>query len=268
LRNKTISIALLIIIISAFLIPLTAYATELDDTLLPAVTSSMKEEPGATTAPAAIAAQEPAEPVLPDSAFTPDGQAEVVDWVLSYNDKEFYTITTPAGNIFYLIIDHARANNNVYFLNAVTEADLIALAEKAGVPVNVSENAKPVATEKPPAGADEPAKPGQPTTEPYTPANNNNGNDSNNTGMIVFVVIAMLAIGGIGYYIKIVRPKQQAAYDDDEDEPEDDDEDIPFDDEAEEDDGYGSGDDDYIYPDDEDIEENDELKEDDEDEQT
>ena len=45
-------------------------------------------------------------------------------------DKQFYTITTEAGNVFYLIIDGKRDSNNVYFLNGVTEADLMALAEK------------------------------------------------------------------------------------------------------------------------------------------
>ncbi len=45
-------------------------------------------------------------------------------------DKQFYTITTEAGNVFYLIIDGKRDDNNVYFLNGVTEADLMALAEK------------------------------------------------------------------------------------------------------------------------------------------
>ena len=32
--------------------------------------------------------------------------------------------------MFYLIIDGKRDDNNVYFLNGVTEADLMALAEK------------------------------------------------------------------------------------------------------------------------------------------
>ena len=36
-------------------------------------------------------------------------------------------------------------------------------------------------------------------------------------GTIIFVIIALLAVGGIGYYVKIVRPKQQAADEDFED---------------------------------------------------
>ena len=37
-----------------------------------------------------------------------------------------------------------------------------------------------------------------------------------NSGMIIFLVIALVAAGGLGYYFKIVRPKQQAAMDEDE----------------------------------------------------
>ena len=43
-------------------------------------------------------------------------------------------------------------------------------------------------------------------------------------GTIIFIIVALLAVGGVGYYVKIVRPKQQA----------EDDEDF-------EDDGYGEG---------------------------
>ena len=68
---------------------------------------------------------------IPDGAFTPDGTGTVLDTATGEgDDKQFYTITTEAGNVFYLIIDGKRNDNNVYFLNGVTEADLMALAEK------------------------------------------------------------------------------------------------------------------------------------------
>lgn len=67
-----------------------------------------------------------AEPVV----FTPDGQASVTDIASEKDGKEFYTFATPEGNVFYLVIDGQRDSGNVYFLNAVTEQDLYALAEK------------------------------------------------------------------------------------------------------------------------------------------
>lgn len=39
--------------------------------------------------------------------------------------------------MFYLIVDGKRDDNNVYFLNGVTEADLMALAEKSDGSVSV-----------------------------------------------------------------------------------------------------------------------------------
>ena len=56
----------------------------------------------------------------------------MLDNATSEDEKEFYTIVTPDENVFYLVIDKQRDADNVYFLNAVTESDLMALAEKDG----------------------------------------------------------------------------------------------------------------------------------------
>jgi len=192
---------------------------------------------------------EPGEPEIPYEPipFTPNGQATVTDQATENDGKEFYTFSTPAGNVFYLIIDHARANDNVYFLNAVTESDLAALAEQASKPTNggaATMTGRPVTYDEKPV-EDEQIKP----IEKETPPNDNNGGNNNT---IIFVVIAVIALGGAGYYIKIVRPKHQATdIDDDEDEPEGDDDDIPYEDESE---VTGNGDDgDYDAHDDGDI---------------
>lgn len=174
---------------------------------------------------------------IPEGAFTPDGSASVLDEAQeTVDDKQFYTITTEAGNVFYLIIDGKRDSQNVYFLNGVTEADLMALAEKgdgsmsvipAGDTCTCTEKCETgkVRTDCPVCKNDltgcvgketKPSEPDQP--EPEQPKK-----DTGSIGTIIFVVIALLAVGGIGYYVKIVRPKQQAA------------------DEEFEDDGYGEG---------------------------
>lgn len=66
--------------------------------------------------------------------ITPDGQGEVVDHLFGEDGIEMFTVSTRTGNIFYLIIDHSRAGNNVYFLNTVSEWDLISLAYAAELP--------------------------------------------------------------------------------------------------------------------------------------
>lgn len=182
---------------------------------------------------------EPTTSSVPDGAFTPEGTGTVLDSATGEDgDKQFYTITTEAGNVYYLIIDGKRDDNNVYFLNGVTEADLMALAEKNDGSVSVIPAAEVcTCTEKCEAGKvntscpvckndlsgctgkEKPAEPEEPA-EPEQPKK-----DTGSVGTIIFIIVALLAVGGVGYYVKIVRPKQQAADED----------------EFDEDDGYGEG---------------------------
>ena len=166
----------------------------------------------ATPTPTASAEPEATESSIPDAQqpFTPDGTGTVVDDIMETNGKEFLTITTPDGNVFYLIIDRARDDNGVYLLNAVTEDDLMSLA-KEGDGKGTSESAVP--TPEPTPSQTEPTP--EPTPEPEPPAK-----DSGGTGTIILVLLAVAAVGGAGYYIKIYRPKQQAAEPDDMDEDE------------------------------------------------
>ena len=135
------------------------------------------------------------------------------------------------------MIDGKREDNNVYFLNGVTESDLMALAEKnngsmsmipqeescnctekceagkvnTGCPACKNDLSGCKGKEKP-TETEKPAEPEKPKKE------------TGSVGTILFILAALLAVGGIGYYVKIVRPKQQAE------------DDAEF-----EDDGYGEG---------------------------
>lgn len=169
---------------------------------------------------------------IPEGAFTPDGTGTVLDEATGADgDKQFYTITTDAGNVFYLVVDGKRDSKNVYFLNGVTESDLAALAEKGGGGINGIPNQKtctctdkcetgkanadcPVCKNdlKGCTGKEAPAEEPKPK-EPEQLKKEKGGS----AGTIIFIVIAMLAVAGIGYYVKIVRPKQQATEDDFED---------------------------------------------------
>jgi hypothetical protein len=80
--------------------------------------------------------------------LTPDGNLTLVDdiyQVESYTsdeselkDKQFITVQTKNGNYFYLIIDRSGDTENVYFLNMVDEADLMALMEDGDSDTTVS----------------------------------------------------------------------------------------------------------------------------------
>ena len=62
-------------------------------------------------------------------ALTPDGNAALVDDF--GGNKQLITVTTKAGNYFYILIDRANEDKEtaVHFLNQVDEADLMALME-------------------------------------------------------------------------------------------------------------------------------------------
>jgi len=136
--------------------------------------------------------------------LTPDGTGTVLDSATNEDGKQFYTITTPAGNIFYLIIDLERDSENVYFLDAVTEKDLLALAEKSeDTEENTGTSAIPD-TETDITAETTPEPEEDTNTEPE--AETNSGGSS-----IVIIVLIVLAAGGAGYYFKIYRPKQQQA---------------------------------------------------------
>ena len=154
--------------------------------------------------------------------FTPDGQATVLDNATDGDEKEFFTFTTPAGNVFFLIVDRQRETDNVYFLNAVTERDLMALAEQSGEPLDdgdiggIPVSPNPILPIEPPDDEDE-----EPTEADPPPATG-----GNNNGTLIFLLFGMAAAGGVGYYVKIVRPKQKATLEGDDYEDEDMEEDL------------------------------------------
>ena len=114
--------------------------------------------------------------------FTPDGTGTVVDNATDQDGKEFYTITTPDENVFFLVIDNQKSADNVYFLNAVTEDDLLPLAEK-----------------------------GKEKLETPAPEVKPEAEKTDNPMFSLLLIGAVVLIGsGIGYYFKIYKPKHEA----------------------------------------------------------
>ena len=167
-------------------------------------------------------------PEIPPRPFSPSGAGTVIDYATDADGKMFYTIKTPDEHVFYLVIDQQRNTDNVYFLNAVTVDDLLALA----------------ADPKPKAGAVTPSplvtapEPSVPETPP-TPEQPQGGG---NAGMFIFIGIVVIVGGGAGWYFKIYRPKQQGTASVEEYEP------AIADDENEYPDDWGDGSDDNDSP--------------------
>ena len=147
--------------------------------------------------------------------LTPEGNAALVDDF--GGNKQLITVTTKAGNYFYILIDRANEDKEtaVHFLNQVDEADLEALMEDG----QTTEETPAVCncTEKCAAGAVNTACPvcavdmagctGQePEPEP-TPAPEPEPEPAGLNPALLVVVLAVL--GGIGVlaYFKVIRKK-------------------------------------------------------------
>lgn len=144
--------------------------------------------------------------------------ADTVTKTATEGTKEFYTISTKSGKIFYLIIDNSKSQDNVYFLTEVSEKDLmnftlsdsVTLPEVDTVyaePEKQTENENQETSDIPDKEKEE--------EEVQMPE------DKSPVG--TYLLIALVAVGAAagGYYLKVYKPKHEY---DDEDEMEDDEE--------------------------------------------
>ena len=139
----------------------------------------------------------------PPPTLTPDGTGTVVDNIMTVNNIEFFTVTTDNGSDFFLVVDRQRTNNNVYLLNTVTEADLMALAEARGE--TLTPNSPNVSVTQPPVV---PETPNAPTLEEILQAiqdaNEQNQEEQqpstppaqNSSSGILFLLAIVLFLGG------------------------------------------------------------------------
>ena len=154
-----------------------------------------------------------------NSALTPDGNLTLIDDIGSSaaSGKQFITVETKTGNVFYLIIDRDdEGEETVHFLNQVDEADLMALTEDgeaAEKPIVCS------CTDRCQAGAVNTAcevcmtnlsecvgKEPEPVTpdEPEEPVEEKKGG----VGAVLAVVLLLAAGGGAAFYFLVLKPKQ------------------------------------------------------------
>lgn len=91
-----------------------------------------EEKDEATSPVEKTEATEPTTKPEPDLPLTPDGNLNLMDDIGSSikSGKQFVTVETRAGNVFYLIIDRDdKGEETVHFLNQVDEADLMNILE-------------------------------------------------------------------------------------------------------------------------------------------
>lgn len=128
-----------------------------------------------------------------------EGNGTVVDFTTN-GSKAFYTIVDNEQQVFYLIIDMDKTDNNVYFLSEINRSEL-----SGGDATANQNNVAPT----PPAGVEQPEQEVQSET----------GTSDNNMGFLLTVIIIGL-VGAVAYYFLVVKKKQNknATSEDDEDE--------------------------------------------------
>ena len=165
--------------------------------------------------------------------WTPDGNLTLIDDILQIEspatedseqqEKQFITLQSKAGNYFYLVIDRTGDTENVYFMNLIDEADLMALIE-------TEETEAPVCscTEKCAVGAinttceicrsnmsecvgKEPVVEPEPTEPTEEPAEEPK---SSAAGLVIILLLAA-AGGGAFYWFKIKKEKPKTNGDSD-----------------------------------------------------
>lgn len=180
-------------------------------------------------------------------ALTPEGNAALVDDF--GGNKQLITVTTKAGNYFYILIDRANEDKEtaVHFLNQVDEADLMALTGEEETLATCSCTTKCVAgavnTSCPICAVNmtecvgKEAKPEVPA-KPTEPAAEEPEKKSGVGGILVVLLIVALG-GGAAFYIfkqKKAKPQTKGSADlDDYDYGEDEYEFEPYEDEPEQD---------------------------------
>ena len=156
------------------------------------------------------------------NALTPDGNMTLIDDIGSSEEsgKQFITVQTKNGNVFYLIIDRDdEGEYTVHFLNQVDEADLMALMEdgkeETDAPtctctdkcsVGAINTACPVCLIQISQCAGVEPEPQEPTepTNPEPPADDKKGG---NAGMIVLVLVILAGGGSAAFYFLVVKKK-------------------------------------------------------------
>ena len=169
----------------------------------------------------------------PPFAFTPDGNMTLIDDFLQIEvpgdeeteqvEKQFITVQSKNGNTFYIVIDRNGETENVYFLNLVDEADLMALMEgeegETAVPTcsctdkcvvgaintnceicrtNMSE-----CTGKEPVAEPEPEQPTEPVEEP---------DEKKSANFLPLIIVLIAGAGGFAvYWFKFRKPKAKTS---------------------------------------------------------
>lgn len=183
---------------AAFSVNALAYST---GTTSPTLSSSSAAQSSTASSAASSATSSATSSETSLKPLTPDGTGTVIDNVTNEDGKEFFTITTPSKHVFYLIIDRQKNAENVYFLDAVTDKDLLALAKSDNEDVSGSSSSKTVST---------PETSSTPTVSTPTASSVSRPEKQNSSaGIAAVVVLAAVLVGAAVWFFKFRKPDKK-----------------------------------------------------------
>lgn len=165
-------------------------------------------------------------PAVSAASVPTDGTGTVIEnTTVDSSSREFFTIKTADGNVFYIVVDKSKTDDNVYLLTPVTEDSLKALAESAAQKNSVTG-----------ASGTSSGLFGSLTSSGTTASSGTDGGSAASGGTakataaksaaskgnIAFLVLVVLTVFAAAYYFKIYKPKHArpaAAYEAEPDEP-------------------------------------------------
>lgn len=209
-KRTGLLMAVLALMISLFAAPVSAYAQVTDEQAAQTETEPVSETeevpdtqsldmttPNSATPPAI--ARGTTIPEAPDGTGTAAENSDP-----NASGKQFVTVKTKSGKIFYLIVDYDKASDNVYLLTEVSENDLLNFVETETPDSAAAGQTKPIT---PPSADPEPEETDPITQQEQEPVPEPDKSSNLITGLVVIAVIG--AAGAAYYFFKIRKNKKQ-----------------------------------------------------------
>lgn len=235
LKHRLLALVMAVILcMSTLTVTAFAYGDDPDpdyEIIVPTEAPPETEPPRETQAPTEPEATEPIE-IIPGTGFYNDGNVTTRDLLYDeHTNKQFISIETRTGDIFYIVIDYDKPIDEdanlyeTYFLNMVDAADLEALLEDGSSPAACSCTERCIVGEVNTlceicaadrlqcVGMEPEPEPTIPETEPVEePKENGSG------AGVALILLLGLGCGGAYYYLKLRKPDQKTKGDTDLDE--------------------------------------------------
>jgi len=200
-----------LMILSLFVSPVMAYADAPSESEQEAVIdrSDSADEETETSILTPNSATPPSSATGTTTTEAQDGTGSITDSSTQTDvntGKQFVTVQTKSGKIFYLIIDHDKSTDNVFLLTEVTENDLLNFVEGDGTndgtaAANNTAGGNNTETQNG-IGQQEPDD-----TDTTQPATTPEPETSGSSGLILAVIL-VIGIGGAAFYFFKVKKRK------------------------------------------------------------